>query len=111
MGLMGNILCLLAIIPLGFNTKLIPDNLFSAVCAAPNWLLHLGFSLGYGSMFTKIWRVHRIATHTKTKGEDKIKISFVRTLKKAQSDCWDRICSYLIAESVYIDTVSCVSRL
>ena len=26
-------------------------------------------------MFTKIWRVHRIATHTKTKGQaDKIKV-------------------------------------
>ena len=72
--LMGNILCLLATIPLGFNTKLIPDSLFTSVCSAPNWLLHLGFSLGYGAMFTKIWRVHRIATHTKTKGEDKIKV-------------------------------------
>ena len=57
----------------------IPDNLFSTVCAAPNWLLHLGFSLGYGSMFTKIWRVHRIATHTKTKGEDKIKVSHLHS--------------------------------
>ena len=29
----------------------------------------------FGSMFTKIWRVHRIATHTKTKGQaDKIKV-------------------------------------
>ena len=52
----------------------IPDYLFTSVCSAPKWLLHLGFSLGYGSMFTKIWRVHRIATHTKTKGEDKIKV-------------------------------------
>merc|ERR1719336_1675969 len=75
--LMGIILCLLATIPLGFNTKLIPDYLFTTVCSAPNWLLHLGFSLGYGSMFTKIWRVHRIATHTKTKGEDKIKTPVV----------------------------------
>ena len=49
--------------------------MFAACCAAPNWLLHLGFSLGYGAMFTKIWRVHRIATHTKTKGEDKIKVN------------------------------------
>ena len=96
--LMGNILCLLATIPLGFNTKLvtklcrfrillrmydmwssiaflnshlvrylhinvilpqIPDYLFTSACSAPKWLLHLGFSLGYGSMFTKIWRVHR----------------------------------------------------
>ena len=24
-----------------------PDYLFPAVCAAPNWLLHLGFSLGW----------------------------------------------------------------
>jgi len=72
--LAGNILCLLATIPLGINSKWVPDYLFPAVCAAPNWLLHLGFSLGFGSMFTKIWRVHRIATHTKTKGQaDKIK--------------------------------------
>jgi len=75
--LAGNILCLLATIPLGINTKWIPEGLFSTFCAAPKWLLHIGFSLGYGSMFTKIWRVHRIATHTKTKGEDKIKTQVV----------------------------------
>jgi len=76
--LAGNILCLLATIPLGINSKWVPDYLFPVVCAAPNWLLHLGFSLGFGSMFTKIWRVHRIATHTKTKGQaDKIKTQVV----------------------------------
>ena len=58
----------------------IPEGLFSTFCAAPKWLLHIGFSLGYGSMFTKIWRVHRIATHTKTKGEDKIKVRDVLVL-------------------------------
>jgi gamma-aminobutyric acid type B receptor len=75
--LTGTILCLLATIPLGINTRWIPDGLFPTFCAAPKWLLHIGFSLGYGSMFTKIWRVHRIATHTKTKGEDKIKTQVV----------------------------------
>jgi len=75
--LTGTILCLLATIPLGINTRWIPEGLFSTFCAAPKWLLHIGFSLGYGSMFTKIWRVHRIATHTKTKGEDKIKTQVV----------------------------------
>jgi gamma-aminobutyric acid type B receptor len=44
--LAGNILCLLATIPLGINSKWVPDRLFPVVCAAPNWLLHLGFSLG-----------------------------------------------------------------
>ena len=57
--------------------------MFTSVCSAPNWLLHLGFSLGYGSMFTKIWRVHRIATHTKTKGEDKIKVRRQAVYKKS----------------------------
>eukprot|EP00090_Calanus_glacialis_P036355 TRINITY_DN6204_c0_g1_i1.p1 TRINITY_DN6204_c0_g1~~TRINITY_DN6204_c0_g1_i1.p1 ORF type:complete len:896 (-),score=194.35 TRINITY_DN6204_c0_g1_i1:234-2846(-) len=75
--LTGTILCLLATIPLGMNTRWIPEGLFPTFCAAPKWLLHIGFSLGYGSMFTKIWRVHRIATHTKTKGEDKIKTQVV----------------------------------
>jgi hypothetical protein len=32
----------------------VPDDLFPAVCAAPKWLLNLGFSLGYGAMFTKV---------------------------------------------------------
>ena len=61
----------------------IPDSMFTSVCSAPNWLLHLGFSLGYGSMFTKIWRVHRIATHTKTKGEDKIKVRKCQVTKQS----------------------------
>merc|ERR1719347_954171 len=64
--LSGNILCLLATVPIGYSTKDVPSSVFPVLCAATNWLLHLGFSLGYGAMFTKIWRVHRIATHTKT---------------------------------------------
>ena len=51
---------------LHINVKLpqIPDYLFTSACSAPKWLLHLGFSLGYGSMFTKIWRVHRFQNST-----------------------------------------------
>jgi len=26
------------------------------------WLLSIGFSLGYGGMFSKIWAVHRLTT-------------------------------------------------
>jgi hypothetical protein len=36
----------------------VPDDLFPAVCAAPKWLLNLGFSLGYGAMFTKVQYEH-----------------------------------------------------
>ena len=65
--------------------------MFTSVCSAPNWLLHLGFSLGYGSMFTKIWRVHRIATHTKTKGEDKIKVGRHKCTKRLLAPIFDEI--------------------
>ena len=32
----------------------VPDYLFPSVCAAPNWLLHLGFSLGYLIFFSPL---------------------------------------------------------
>ena len=32
----------------------ISDDMFPVVCSAPKWLLSIGFSLGYGSMFTKV---------------------------------------------------------
>ena len=32
----------------------VSDPMFPALCAAPKWLLSLGFSLGYGAMFTKV---------------------------------------------------------
>jgi len=98
-------LCLLATIPLGFNTKLIPDYLFSSVCSAPKWLLHLGFSLGYGSMFTKIWRVHRIATHTKTKGEDKIKYIGMKPMLETQVvpwKLWSMVGCLVLADAVFL---------
>ena len=33
----------------------VPDYLFPSVCAAPNWLLHLGFSLGYLFFFVFLY--------------------------------------------------------
>lgn len=35
------------------------------------WLLGLGFSLAYGSMFTKIWWVHTLFTKKEEKKEKK----------------------------------------
>lgn len=39
------------------------------------WLLGLGFSLAYGSMFTKIWWVHTVFTK-KDEKKDKRKVNF-----------------------------------
>ena len=65
--LLGIILSLAAIIPMGLD-----DSRFVSLpiaCGSSAWLLTLGFTLAFGSMFSKIWRVHRLAT--KTKGDSK----------------------------------------
>lgn len=39
--------------------------LFTKVCTARAWLLMAGFSLAFGAMFSKTWRVHSIFTDVK----------------------------------------------
>ncbi|KAL7986276.1 hypothetical protein Chor_011442 [Crotalus horridus] len=58
-----------AVFPLGLDGLHISRDLFPFVCQARLWLLGLGFSLGYGSMFTKIWWVHTVFTKKEEKKE------------------------------------------
>ena len=63
--LVGIILCLLAIIPLGLDGRFVSPALFPVACGTTSWLLTLGFTLAFGAMFSKIWRVHRLTTKSK----------------------------------------------
>uniref|UniRef100_A0A2I3S2D9 Gamma-aminobutyric acid type B receptor subunit 1 n=2 Tax=Pan TaxID=9596 RepID=A0A2I3S2D9_PANTR len=65
----GCSLALAAVFPLGLDGYHIGRNQFPFVCQARLWLLGLGFSLGYGSMFTKIWWVHTVFTKKEEKKE------------------------------------------
>ena len=76
--LSGIILCLLAIIPLGLDGRIVSPGFFPVACGMSSWLLTLGFTLGFGSMFSKIWRVHRLSTKTKADSDKK---KSVRKLK------------------------------
>lgn len=58
----GCTLALAAVFPLGLDGYHIRTWHFPLVCQARVWLLGLGFSLAYGSMFTKIWWVHTVFT-------------------------------------------------
>uniref|UniRef100_A0A8C5TYI0 G-protein coupled receptors family 3 profile domain-containing protein n=1 Tax=Malurus cyaneus samueli TaxID=2593467 RepID=A0A8C5TYI0_9PASS len=69
----GSALALAAVFPLGLDGYHIGPGLFPFVCQARLWLLGLGFSLAYGSMFTKIWWVHTLCTK-KDDRKDKRKI-------------------------------------
>ncbi|XP_042202554.1 gamma-aminobutyric acid type B receptor subunit 1-like [Callorhinchus milii] len=65
----GCILALGAVFPLGLDGYHIHKWHFPIVCQARLWLLGLGFSLAYGSMFTKIWWVHTVFTKKEEKKE------------------------------------------
>uniref|UniRef100_A0A8C9VX85 Gamma-aminobutyric acid type B receptor subunit 1 n=1 Tax=Scleropages formosus TaxID=113540 RepID=A0A8C9VX85_SCLFO len=58
----GCMLSLAAVFPLGIDGLHVHRVRFPVVCQFRLWLLGLGFSLAYGSMFTKIWWVHTVFT-------------------------------------------------
>ncbi|KAF4086315.1 hypothetical protein AMELA_G00104450 [Ameiurus melas] len=58
----GCVLALAAVFPLGIDGLHVDRSRFPVVCQFRLWLLGLGFSLAYGSMFTKIWWVHTVFT-------------------------------------------------
>ncbi|OQV25760.1 Gamma-aminobutyric acid type B receptor subunit 1 [Hypsibius exemplaris] len=75
--LIGIMLCLVTVFLLGLESDNVqnkendrdrffsPDNLYPWLCQARVWILMIGFTLSYGSMFAKIWNVHRLSTLAK----------------------------------------------
>nr|XP_012222335.1 PREDICTED: uncharacterized protein LOC105672169 [Linepithema humile] len=57
-----------AVILLGLDDATLPDSdgYYPAVCKARVYLLSAGFSMAFGSMFTKTYRVHRIFTRSRS---------------------------------------------
>ena len=53
----------------GLDGRFVSPSVFPVTCSLGTWLLTLGFSLSYGAMFSKIWRVHRITRMTKEEGK------------------------------------------
>ncbi|KAJ9598422.1 hypothetical protein L9F63_010897, partial [Diploptera punctata] len=65
MAVVGCILVYTAVILLGLDHATLPNNAhFAVVCTARVYLLSAGFSLAFGSMFTKTYRVHHIFTRS-----------------------------------------------
>ncbi|KAG1682630.1 Gamma-aminobutyric acid type B receptor subunit 1 [Nymphon striatum] len=60
--LVGIIFCLFSVFLLGMDNQFVYEEQFTFICQARTWILSIGFSLGFGSMFSKVWRVHRLTT-------------------------------------------------
>ncbi|XP_077989915.1 gamma-aminobutyric acid type B receptor subunit 2-like [Glandiceps talaboti] len=83
--LFGALLVYLSIIPLGLiNCRYLrSDQERTISCLVGKWLLSVGFTLGFGPMFAKTWRIHRIVMKVKIRKEliyDKYLILFVTIL-------------------------------
>ncbi|KNC28734.1 hypothetical protein FF38_09416 [Lucilia cuprina] len=70
----GCIFVYTAVILLGLDYSTLPshEDSFATVCTARVYLLSAGFSLAFGSMFAKTYRVHRIFTRTGSVFKDKM---------------------------------------
>ncbi|KAL1117728.1 hypothetical protein AAG570_004043 [Ranatra chinensis] len=64
MAVVGCILVYTAVILLGLDNATLRPDAFPIVCTARVYLLSAGFSMAFGSMFTKTYRVHRIFTRS-----------------------------------------------
>ena len=50
----------------GLDGNFVSPSTFPVACGFGTWMLTLGFTLAYGAMFSKIWRVHRLSTKSKS---------------------------------------------
>ncbi|XP_054273183.1 gamma-aminobutyric acid type B receptor subunit 1 isoform X2 [Macrosteles quadrilineatus] len=64
--LVGVIICLSSVFLLGLDGHFVSPLVYPLVCQARVWFLSLGFTLAYGAMFSKVWRVHRLTTKAKS---------------------------------------------
>ncbi|XP_070534990.1 gamma-aminobutyric acid type B receptor subunit 2-like [Ptychodera flava] len=63
--LFGCILAYVSIILSGVDTGLVSDATYLLIQKVNSWVLAISFSLAFGAMFSKTWRVHKIFTNKK----------------------------------------------
>ncbi|EDV22613.1 uncharacterized protein TRIADDRAFT_28937, partial [Trichoplax adhaerens] len=58
--LVGAMLCFFSVMFFGLDWKFVGENALPAICTSAAWTLCIGFTLGFGSLFWKTWRVYTI---------------------------------------------------
>ncbi len=61
--IVGCILTYTSVVLIGLDSHLTSVDSFHYICMARAWVLMSGFTLSFGSMFSKTWRVHSIFTN------------------------------------------------
>ncbi|KJH46715.1 7 transmembrane receptor [Dictyocaulus viviparus] len=61
--IVGSMCTFASVVLLGIDTRILSNANFVKLCYVKTWTLCLGFTLAFGSMFSKTWRVHSIFTN------------------------------------------------
>uniref|UniRef100_A0A1I7WEX2 G_PROTEIN_RECEP_F3_4 domain-containing protein n=1 Tax=Heterorhabditis bacteriophora TaxID=37862 RepID=A0A1I7WEX2_HETBA len=61
--IVGSMCTFASVVLLGIDTRILSNQSFIKLCYVKTWTLCLGFTLAFGSMFSKTWRVHSIFTN------------------------------------------------
>ncbi|XP_031551226.1 gamma-aminobutyric acid type B receptor subunit 2-like [Actinia tenebrosa] len=64
--ILGCLLCYISVILFGLDGRFLSLHSYGINCNARTAVLSIGFSLAFGAMFSKTWRVHKIFTAAKT---------------------------------------------
>jgi len=78
--LVGIIGCFLAVLCIGIDGRFVTPWQFLIICQTRAWAMSTGFTLAFGAMFSKVWRVHRLSTKAKA---DQGKVSRERVTDKS----------------------------
>ena len=57
---LGCILCYISMVIYGLDNGLVNEEGIRICCIAYGWILCYGFTLSFGALFSKTWRVYRI---------------------------------------------------
>ncbi|XP_071794546.1 gamma-aminobutyric acid type B receptor subunit 2-like [Asterias amurensis] len=63
----GFIFAYLSVVLLGIDNSMVGKDTLVSICVLRTWIISLGFTLSFGGMFTKMWRVYSIVIANKTK--------------------------------------------
>ncbi|XP_072032778.1 gamma-aminobutyric acid type B receptor subunit 2-like [Amphiura filiformis] len=63
----GVIVAYTCIILIGIDVSLVDEDKLLKICKVRTWLIAMAFTLVFGGMFTKMWRVYSIVIHNRTK--------------------------------------------
>eukprot|EP00794_Sanderia_malayensis_P017040 gene17040-18755_t len=64
--IVGTMLCYVAVLLFGLDTSVVAKDCIPYMCNAFTWILTIGFTLSFGALFSKTWRVYKIFTAAKT---------------------------------------------